>query len=114
MQAFNDFIVEHKEQVETVEELEAKLKGLGDRFCNVTLPAILQLAKQQGESVDLNDTSILGDWFRCIDACMHDICKEIIYVTYCDVEVYPEKSAVQQKRKTIWSSKIYSVREWGK
>ena len=78
MQAFNDFIVEHKEQVETVEELEAKLKGLGDRFCNVTLPAILQLAKQQGESVDLNDTSILGDWFRCIDACMHDICKEIM------------------------------------
>ena len=59
-QAFNDFIVEHKEQVETVEELEAKLKGLGDRFCNVTLPAILQLAKQQGESVDLDDTSILG------------------------------------------------------
>ena len=51
MQAFNDFIVEHKEQVETVEELEAKLKGLGDRFCNVTLPAILQLAKQQGESL---------------------------------------------------------------
>ncbi len=60
MQAYNDFIVEHKEQVDNVEELEAKLKGLGDRFCNITLPAILQLAKQQGESVDLDETSILG------------------------------------------------------
>jgi hypothetical protein len=60
MQAYNDFIVEQKEQVDNVEELEAKLKGLGDRFCNITLPAILQLAKQQGESVDLDETSILG------------------------------------------------------
>ena len=60
MQAFNDFIIEHKEQVETVEELEAKLKGLGDRFCKVTLPAILQLAKQQGEPVDLDKASVLG------------------------------------------------------
>ena len=40
-------IVEHKEQVETMEEMDAKLKGLGlglglgDRFCNVALPAIL-------------------------------------------------------------------------
>ena len=60
MQAFSDFIVEHKEQVETVEELEVKLKGFGDRFCMITLPAILQLAKQQGESVDLDKASMLG------------------------------------------------------
>ncbi len=43
-----------------MEELEAKLKGLGDRFCKVTLPAILQLAKQQGESVDLDKAPMLG------------------------------------------------------
>lgn len=50
-----------------LEELEAKLKGLGDRFCKVTLPAILQLAKQQGESVDLDKASVLGMKY------MHDI-----------------------------------------
>ena len=62
MQAFNDFLVEHKEQVDTIEELEAKLKGLGEKFYKCTLSAILQLelAKQQGESVNLDKATVLG------------------------------------------------------
>ena len=50
IQLYNEFLVLHKQKMDSIPNLQKHMESAAKRFQSVTIPAIVELAKQQGES----------------------------------------------------------------
>ena len=108
--------MEHKVQVVYPEQPAEKFKSFTERFGKCTIPAILELVKQQGETTN-NAATELGVLYNIV--CIFIILfKDMHYKLYRkagrSTKVYFEEFKMWEKGRSVWNDEVNYVYVWGK
>ena len=96
--------MEHKVQVAYPEQLAEKLKSFTERFGKCTIPAIVELVKQQGETTN-NAATELGVLYNTIVCIFIILFKDMHYISYRkagrSTKVYFEEFKMWKKGRSV-------------